>query len=113
MAGKRRKNTSGIDPEYLKKQKEALHPVDIICRYNTSRGRKKEISGGLVGALEQIALEHVAHYDAERSGEKLEEAKYRLCKEILDSSKRVVGKEDIFSVWYEKFLQYKIVKAVK
>ena len=24
MAGKRRKNTSGIDPEYLKKQKEAL-----------------------------------------------------------------------------------------
>jgi hypothetical protein len=24
VAGKRRKNTSGIDPEYLKKQKEAL-----------------------------------------------------------------------------------------
>ena len=24
MAGKRKKNTSGIDPEYLKKQKEAL-----------------------------------------------------------------------------------------
>ena len=52
--------------------------------------------------------ELVEKYNTERSAKKLEEAKYRLCRKIYDSSTRVKGKTDIFGSWEAAFEKYKI-----
>ena len=81
----------------------ALHPVDLICRYHEGRDTDKYVEALLIGALEKIALELAQKYNKDRSDEKLEEAKYRICRKIYDSSHRVSGKEDVFSYWTEMF----------
>ena len=89
-------------------KKEDLNPVNVIARYNESPRHKKAVTAFLVGALEAIMGELVEKYNIERSEKKLEEAKYRLCRKIYDSSTRIKGKTDIFGSWEAAFEKYKI-----
>jgi hypothetical protein len=100
-----------VDTEVFKglvNQKEDLHPINLVARYNESLGRDKFTSAALISALEKIASELAEHYNMERSDRKLEEAKFGICRRIYDSSKRIKGKSAIFGKWEQMFKQYKI-----
>ena len=92
----------------LMTKNENLNPVNVITRYNESLNHDKFVSASLIGALEAIAGEIVSKYNVERSGKQLEEAKFRICRKIYDSSKRVKGKAEIFSRWEAAFSKFKI-----
>lgn len=80
-----------------------LNPVDIIARYSTGLGKNKQSLASLFGALESIAMSLASHYDLDRDSKRVEEAKYRICRRIYDSSTRVKGKADVFANWINKF----------
>lgn len=92
----------------LTPRSDDLNPINIICRYNTSRGHSMEVSAKLIGALEEIARELAERYNIERNAQELEKAKYRICRKIYDSSKRCKGRSEIFGRWEEKFKEYRI-----
>ena len=92
----------------LTTKNEDLNPINIVSRYNESAKRDKYVAAALIGALEKIAEELVLAYDAGRSPKQLEEAKYRLCRRIYDSSKRTKGKS--FGSWEAAFEKFKITK---
>ena len=58
--------------------------------------------------LEKIASELAERYNTERSERQLDEAKYRICKKIYDSSKRTKGKSEVFGRWEAAFEKYKM-----
>lgn len=89
-------------------KKEDLNPVNVVARYNETPRHDKRVSAALIGALEQIALELAGRYQVERSGKQLEEAKFRICRRIYDSSTRSKGKSEIFGRWEEAFARLKI-----
>jgi hypothetical protein len=62
----------------------------------------------LIEALESITYDLAAAFNTDRSEKKLEEAKYRLCKMIYDSSARSKGKSDVFEDWEKAFEQHKL-----
>ncbi len=97
----------------LMPKKDDLNPIDVITRYNESRKHDSSISAYLIGSLEKIAHELASSYNAERSDEQINEAKYKICRMIYDSSERVKGRSDIFARWEHAFKEYKIEKAVK
>ncbi len=92
----------------LTKKKEDLNPINVVARYNETPGHNKVVSAALVGALEKIAGELAERYNIERSDKQLEEAKYRICRKIYDSSKRSKGKSEIFGRWEAAFEKYRI-----
>lgn len=92
----------------LTTSKEDFNPISVVSRYNESPRHNKLISAVLIGALEKIAGELAQRYHLERSQKQLEEAKYRICRKIYDSSKRTKGKSQIFGRWEEAFAKYKI-----
>ena len=92
----------------LTTKNEDINPINVVSRYNETPRHNKFISAALIGALEKIASELAARYNAERSEHQLEEAKYRICRKIYDSSKRSKGKSEIFSRWENAFEKYKI-----
>jgi len=94
----------------LTTKNEDLNPINLIARYNETPRRNKNVAAALIGALEKIAEELVTAYDGGRSSKQLEEAKYRLCRRIYDSSKRTKGKSDGFASWEAAFEKYKISK---
>ncbi len=85
-----------------------MNSVNVVARYNESLGRDKRVSDALVEALERIAGELAKKYNAERSESQIEEAKYKICKKIYDSSKRTKGKSEIFRRWKEAFERFEI-----
>lgn len=92
----------------LTTKKEDLNPINVVTRYNEGLRHNKFVSAALIGALEKIASELAARYNADRSEKQLEEAKYRICRKIYDSSKRTKGKTEIFGRWEAAFEKYKI-----
>ncbi len=92
----------------LTTKKEDLNPINVVARYNESPRHSKFVSAALIGALEKIASELASRYNQERSEKQLEEAKYRICRKIYDSSKRSKGKSEIFGRWESAFEKYKI-----
>ena len=92
----------------LTTKKEDLNPINVVTRYNEGLRHNKFVSAALIGALEKIASELAARYNADRSEKQLEEAKYRICRKIYDSSKRTKGKTEIFGRWEAAFENYKI-----
>ncbi len=97
----------------LTSKDEDLNPINVVSRYNESLKHDKTVSAALIGALEKIASEMAEKYNAERSEEKLEEAKYKICRKIYDSSTRSKGKSEIFGKWEAAFDKYKIAKEDK
>ena len=92
----------------LTTKNEDLNPINVVARYNEGLNRNKQISAALIGALEQIARNLAERYNVDRSESQLEEAKYRICKKMYDSSKRTKGKSEIFGSWETAFEKYKI-----
>ena len=92
----------------LMTKNEDLNPVNVITRYNESLNHDKFVSASLIGALEAIAGEIASKYNVERSEKQLEEAKFRICRRIYDSSKRIKGRAEIFSRWEAAFSKFKI-----
>lgn len=92
----------------LTPKKDDLHPIDLIARYNETPRHNVRVSASLIGALEMIAGELAANYNAERSEAQLAEAKYSLCRRIYDSSKRTKGRSEIFQSWETAFKKYKV-----
>lgn len=80
-----------------------LNPVDIVSRYYSGLGKDKRVMALLIGSLESIAGELASKYDLDRSEKRVEEAKFRICKRIYDSSSRVKGKAEVFGKWTAKF----------
>ena len=93
-------------------KKNDLNPIDVVARYNEGLGQIKSISATLIGALEKIARELAERYNVDRSESRLDEAKYRICRKVYDSSKRIKGKAGVFGCWEAAFKQYKINKDV-
>lgn len=91
----------------LTTKKEDLNPINFVCRYNEDINHDIQISANLISALETIAKELVEKYNTVRSEEKIDEAKFRLCKRIYDSSTRVKGRALVFSRWEAAFKDYK------
>ncbi len=89
-------------------KKEDLNPVNVIVRYNETPRHKKTVSANLISALEKIASELAERYNVERSGQQLDEAKFRICRKIYDSSRRTKGKSEIFARWESEFKKFKI-----
>lgn len=87
----------------LTPKSDILNPIDLICRYNELPKHNRGVTKRLINALESIALDLVKSYQVERSSEKLEKAKFKICKRIYDSSKRIKGKAEIFENWETKF----------
>ena len=92
----------------LTTKNEDLNPINVVSRYNEAPRHSKFVSAALIGALENIAGELADGYGVERTEKQREEAKYRICKKIYDSSKRSKGKSEIFSRWEAAFDKYKI-----
>ncbi len=92
----------------LTAKKEDLNPINVVSRYNEGLRRDKFVSAALISALEEIAAQMAGRYNTERSGKQIEEAKYRICRKIYDSSKRSKGKSESFSSWENAFERYKI-----
>lgn len=88
---------------------EDLNPINLVCRYNEANVHDLNVSAYLIGALEKIAKELAEKYNVDRSEEMVEEAKYRICKRIYDSSTRKKGKSEIFSEWEEAFTRLHII----
>ena len=80
-----------------------LNPVDIVSRYYSGLGKDKHVMALLIGSLESIAGELASKYDLDRSERRIEEAKFRICKRIYDSSSRVKGKAEVFGRWVTMF----------
>ncbi len=88
--------------------KDDLNPIDFVSRYNGSLKHNRVVSKRLIEALESITYDLAAAFNTDRSEKKLEEAKYRLCKMIYDSSARSKGKSDVFEDWEKAFEQHKL-----
>ncbi|MBE6660321.1 MAG: hypothetical protein E7605_02850 [Ruminococcaceae bacterium] len=88
--------------------KDDLNPIDFVSRYNGSLKHNRFVSKRLIEALEGIAYDLAAAFNTDRSEKKLEEAKYRLCKMIYDSSTRSKGKSEVFEDWEKAFEQHKL-----
>lgn len=96
----------------LTTKKEDLNPVNVVARYNEGLRHNLFISAALIGALEKIASELAARYNVDRSEKQLEEAKYRICRKIYDSSTRTKGKAEIFGRWEAAFEKYRIKEDI-
>ena len=92
----------------LTTKNEDLNPINVVTRYSDGLRRDKFVVAALVSALEQIASELAAQYNVERSEKRLEEAKFRICKKIYDSSTRTKGKDAVFGSWEAAFAKNKI-----
>ncbi len=90
---------------------EDVNAINLVVRYNESRGRSIAVSAALIDAITQIASELAEKYNTDRSAKQLNEAKYRICKKIYDSSKRTKGKAEIFGGWCDEFKKLKLMDA--
>ncbi len=91
---------------------EDVNPINVIVRFNVSRVRNVQVTGNMIGALEDIARDLVDNYNMDRSKEQLEEAKFRLCKRIYDSATRSKGRTETFGAWEAKFERYNLKDTV-
>lgn len=92
----------------LMTKKDELNAVNVVLRYSEGRDRTVQTLAALVDALSKIAEEIASKYNADRSAEKLEKAKYEICKKLYDSTARTKGKAEVFSSWSSAFKQYGI-----
>jgi hypothetical protein len=62
----------------------------------------------LILSLYGVAEDMAKAYDSDRTGSELEDAAYRICRRIYDSSSRTKGKSETFDKWETAFKHYKI-----
>ncbi len=104
-------NTTYVGTDVLKgltTKNDDFNPVVMISRYHESNKNSIETVAILIGSLEKIAEELAAGYSTNRSAQKANEAKYKICKKIYDSSERVKGKSAAFKSWNDAFKKYNI-----
>lgn len=85
-----------------------LNPVTMIVRYHTSRGSDKNVTGLLIGALEDLLASLAKQYNMNRTDAQVEDAKYRICHHIYIKAERSQGKADTFGTWAERFEKMKL-----
>ena len=84
-------------------RKDELNPVSMITKYNTSRGRNRDLTDDLIASLEEVLRTLPENYDIVRDEKSVERAMYRLCYRIYNESTRTGGKEETFSAWLHVF----------
>lgn len=99
---------TGVLKGLINGKNEDLNPINVVTRYHDTLRHNKYITAALIGSLEKIASELAERYNTERSERQLDEAKYRICKKIYDSSKRTKGKSEVFGRWEAAFEKYKM-----
>jgi hypothetical protein len=94
-------------------KKTELNPVTMILRYSETRGSNSGEAGQLIGALEDLMKDIVQNYNVNRSGDKEDDVKYKLCFRIFSGSGRTQGKDIVFRDWCKRFVDLKLMPAPK
>jgi hypothetical protein len=94
-------------------KKSELNPVTMILRYSETRGSNSGEAGQLIGALEDLMKDIVQNYNVNRSGDKEDDVKYKLCFRIFSGSGRTQGKDVVFRDWCKRFVDLKLMPAPK
>ncbi len=99
------------DMEVLKGLRGSMNAVDLVVRYNRSKGAEVRVLGALIDALKEIAEEMALNYhDNSRTKRSLLQAQYKILFKIYDPATLTKEKADIFVDWLQKFVDLGLAK---
>ena len=87
-----------------------LNPVTMMTRYLNARGADYNVYYDIIGGLSEVVLDIAKNYQADRSEEKTNEAKIKLCHRIYEASK-LRKKNAAIEAWIEEFKSLKLPVA--